>query len=491
VFNTSAWMTTPYAPTSFAVDTSGTIQLIGNYETAVGTTPYPLVTSDDSNISLSVTAAYERNSMISYTIGPNAAPGQHTLSWTTAGGTAQGTINVGDAYPVLTSMPPGIFDPNTPYTYITINGLHLGTNCPTINSSNMSVASFHVTGPCSDTSVVGDLQTGSPGTVTFTATGNGYNGNGFVPQQQGPGAGNGSLSVVVANGVPSTCQVNINTADLASSIQTTLSTNAPGGLSGIFTLWQQQANGSMNYFQQGEQGDPRGPGAYNDGFNLTTNTPLGQYSKIYAEWTACGSEGGSVVTSYNFMFYNFGSTRHTQYGPISQPTCGGGTAIAYIITNLSACFTGPVITTTLPVSFMQQTSLNGTGISSSYGYLKSLSATSCAYATRGKPPGAQGGNSGNTFVQYPPTGACGSLTDNYSIAPPLPQFQQPPYFRCGDQIFIAGDGNPGTLKIVGDWCPACSADFPHFDNWTTDTAAANCGKSVGSLPSYVTEKRQQ
>ena len=80
-------------------------------------------------------------------------------------------------------MPPGTFQSGMTYQGIVINGLHLGTNCPQIVSSNQSIATFSVTGPCTDTQVQGTLQAISPGTVTFTANGAGYNGNGFVPQQ--------------------------------------------------------------------------------------------------------------------------------------------------------------------------------------------------------------------------------------------------------------------------------------------------------------------
>ncbi len=277
----------------------------------------------------------------------------------------------------------------------------------------------------------------------------------------------------VVNAPGAAVQVVINSATIAiNQISTTL---RPNGVSGAFSLWE--SSGSVSNYSQ--TAITRDSGAYTDGFNLAMSTPAGQYTTIYAAWSVSNVQ---VVTSYNFSFYNYGNTHHSQYTLINEATCPGGSSTPYIITNLSACFSSGLITTNLNSQFQSQTALNGTGQSNQYNLLKALNASSCSNATQGKPSGANGGNS---FVEVSSvTAACGNFLTTSTVA----QYGH----SCGLQIFISGYGNPGTLKTVQDECPACGNDPPHFDNWNP-SGGPSCGLTLPDLGGgyYVTEQVQQ
>src|SRR5579883_981901 len=270
------------------------------------------------------------------------------------------------------------------------------------------------------------------------------------------------------------CSVTFNSANLTSDqIMITLS---PSNESGDFELWEDTGSTS-NYSQLNSM---RSGGQYTDSFHLTTSTPVGQYTTLYAAWSACSL---NIVTTYNYHFYNYGNTHHSQYTLINESTCAAAQANAYIITDLGACFSSGLQSTTLSSQFMQQTIENGTGLSNNWGYLKPLAITSCAGATDGKPDDA---NNENTFVQVPTvTGACNQALSGTTVA----QYKH----QCGMTIFIEGYGSPGTIKTVQDECPACANEPPHFDNWT-NSGGPSCGANVTDLPPpgyFVTEQVQQ
>ena len=270
-------------------------------------------------------------------------------------------------------------------------------------------------------------------------------------------------------------QVTINSANLVSDqISTTL---APGGLSGTFSLWEVN-DLSGNYSQDGIN---RASGTYTDSFNLTPGSGDGQYSEVAAAWEPPGAQGivGNVL---EYSFYNYGDAHQSQYTLINEGTCSGGSSTAYIITNLSACYSSGLLATTLNSLFESQTVLNGTGQSNSYGLVKPVAITLCSGATAGKPAGA---NSNNTFVEVPSvTGACLQPLSTSTVA----QY----HHSCGLQIFLEGYGSPGTEKTVEDECNKCGNDPPHFDNWNP-SGGSSCGLTMNDLGSgyYVTEQVQQ
>lgn len=272
------------------------------------------------------------------------------------------------------------------------------------------------------------------------------------------------------------CSVTINSANVTTNqVSTTLS---PSTQSGSFSLWEDTGS-SKNYIQNGIN---RQGGAYTDGFNLTTSMGVGQYNTIYATWTGCGN---TITKSYTYRFYNYGNTHHSQYTLISEGTCSSTQAKAYIITNLAACFTSGLQTTTMSSQFMSQAALNGSGSSSHWGLLKALAATSCANKLQGEPADA---NPQNTFVEVPSiTGSCNQSLSDSTVAAATSNY------TCGQNIFISGYGSPGTVKAIEDKCARCANDPPHFDNWT-NSGGASCGLSVGDLPPtgyFVTEQVQQ
>ncbi|MDQ2840529.1 MAG: hypothetical protein M3Y72_05715 [Acidobacteriota bacterium] len=298
----------------------------------------------------------------------------------------------------------------------------------------------------------------------------------YLGKSPGTGTGQGNIAngtgcSFVSDGTLNVILVSINSASLTSNrISTTL---GPSGLSGPFSLWE--SNGSSDNYSQNAVN--RGAGGYTDGFNLTTSTPTGQYSKIYASWSVAGAQ---IITSSNFSFYNYGNTRHSQYTLINEGSCSGGTSQAYVITNQAACFSSGLLNTNLNTLFESQTALNGSGRSRSYGLLKARAASSCKSATAGKPNGA---TNQNTFVEVSTiTGACNVSLSTSTVA----QYQR----SCGKSIFLLGFGNPGTVKTVQDECRACGNDAPHFDDWNPG-GGHSCGFTLGDLGHFVTEQVQQ
>ena len=246
-------------------------------------------------------------------------------------------------------------------------------------SSNSSVASI----PTPNGPTTATINGVSAGSATITAAG--------VPQTNyyQPLDEQWTCYAAQQTGTATVAQVTINSAALLSDqISTSL---APGGLSGTFSLWE-VGSGLTNYSRDGVG---RSSGNYNDSFGLTAGSGSGQYSQISAAWEPSGTQT-IVGGNYQYLFYNYGNTLHSQYTLINESTCSGGSSTAYIITNLSQCYLSGVITTTLNSAFQSQTYTNGTGQSNSYGLLKTIVATSCKGATAGEPAGA---NANNTFVK--------------------------------------------------------------------------------------------
>ena len=304
-------------------------------------------------------------------------------------------------------------------------------------SSNSSVASI----PTPNGPTTATINGVSAGSATITAAG--------VPQTNyyQPLDEQWTCYAAQQTGTATVAQVTINSAALLSDqISTSL---APGGLSGTFSLWE-VGSGLTDYSRDGVG---RSSGNYNDSFGLTAGSGSGQYSQISAAWEPSGTQT-IVGGNYQYLFYNYGNTLHSQYTLINESTCSGGSSTAYIITNLSQCYLSGVITTTLNSAFQSQTYTNGTGQSNSYGLLKTIVATSCKGATAGEPAGA---NANNTFVEVSAvTGVCNQPLSSSTVA----QYNH----SCGIQVFMEGYGSPGTLKTVEDECPSCGSS--QFDDWT-------------------------
>jgi len=201
--------------------------------------------------------------------------------------------------------------------------------------------------------------------------------------------------------------------------------------------------------------------------------PVTTFANVFATWTVGGFQ---VAAQLPYRFQNLGSTRHSQYTVVQEGTCSGSPTSVYIITNLSACYSSGLQSSTLASNFASQAALNGTGLSSHWGYVKPVSATSCANATTGKPGNA---NSQNTFVEVSSvTGSCNTSLGNSNVAA---------YNHvCGQRIQIQGyPANSHTQKSVQDECPACGNDAPHFDNYST-SSGTNCSKSLTDLGRFVT-----
>jgi hypothetical protein len=154
---------------------------------------------------------------------------------------------------------------------------------------------------------------------------------------------------------------------------------------------------------------------------------------------------------------------------------------------------------TLNSQFIQQTWINGTGLSSNYGYLKNAAAVkegdrgSSQKCVGEYPDGAIGhsGKNGNTFVVvYPPiTGSCDQpLVAGVSAAmPATTALSHVMPLSCGFQLNMDDryHNSVGT-RMIADKCPACDITTQndgadgHIDSFTSDDSCT--GHNIIDVP---------
>jgi len=182
-----------------AVDTSGRLRLVGSWLTAGGATPRPQIDSDDPNISLSIYHAQDTFALVSYTVGPNATIGNHTITLTTDAGSAFGFYTVGDATPVITGITPNSFAAGDTVPGVVITGSHIGTVCPSVvfSGTGTNPAAGNTTfapNVCTDSLINGTVKVDPNAdpyapAAAVSLSGNGY-GQGFIPQSGGSAQSN-------------------------------------------------------------------------------------------------------------------------------------------------------------------------------------------------------------------------------------------------------------------------------------------------------------
>jgi hypothetical protein len=198
---------------------------------------------------------------------------------------------------------------------------------------------------------------------------------------------------------------------------------------------------------------PQGPGTYSHNFGLAS-IPVGQYTTVTATWTVGGAPySGTASVSFNAM----GTYRHSQYNTPNESSCTGPQAAAYR-TSASCDFTA----TTLRSDFIDQSWLNGSGITISFG--PEQNEAWCLLPGHGNPPADASGRS------FRPTGSilgsCGLAVGNDTVA----KGDDETLLTCGDQILIVGLGaGTGTVKTVTDRCAQCTGQN-QLDNYTTLSA---------------------
>jgi hypothetical protein len=211
---------------------------------------------------------------------------------------------------VLTSIPPGTFQANSIYSYVTINGMHLGTNCPKIMV--VGNATFSNMTNCTDTSVAGTLQTSGAGTATFSAGGNGYNGNGFVQLQQQPVSP--SLVIQILQATCTTPQIT------GLTVNGTQTNAVIAGTSGVISLFGLCLSGTTSVALP--QGFTVAPGGMmvvsgsqvNVSFTSLASAPTGASNLTLTATNAPAGTAYASVLTLKVTLTSFSFTNSAQYG---------------------------------------------------------------------------------------------------------------------------------------------------------------------------------
>lgn len=248
----------------------------------------------------------------------------------------------------------------------------------------------------------------------------------------------------------------------------------PDGISGTLRL---ELDGEHTYLIR-EQGRSGRDTVYSETFNITSpNFVAGVYGVVKATWKI-----GEKLSSYtkDYPIRMLGVYRHSQYNSPDESRCSGEPNDVYILSSHNSCFNS-YQEGTLKSDFISQVNINGSGISEDYGGIKSLAATRCSNETENRPEDATGGANGNSFVQAPITGSCGTTLSNSSLA----RCTNDTRLSCGDRIYI----HTQSVKIIQDRCPACcgAPGMQQLDNYTSTDTRCRPGE-INDLGRFITIK---
>ena len=210
--------------TSVPVSSSGYLAIGGVALTGEGISPTPSISlhptfngSPDNGVTLNFYSSAVTNLTtdqaqvdVSYTIGPNAIEGPHTLSLTTAGGTAYGTFWV-FAQPSITSVSPSVFPASASSSQnypVTITGTNLGTSAGSVTFPGLTVQ--WAPGMWNNTTITGTLTvpTNTPSQNGAVTVAPGVYGSGFVAP---PGkSGTATKSPLTVTGAPPPTSISIS-----------------------------------------------------------------------------------------------------------------------------------------------------------------------------------------------------------------------------------------------------------------------------------------
>jgi hypothetical protein len=272
---------------------------------------------------------------------------------------------------------------------------------------------------------------------------------------------------------PQTPQVNITSADItANQIMLTLS---PGGLSGSLSVALFGDNASPTIYSATAAG-----GSYTISFNRDT-LPTANYTTIYASWA---TPNGNVGETYGYSFDVLGhdwlqstyNDPHESNCPVSQNNPAQNAW--WVSAPGGICqSTGPY---SLSGQFLTQVAINGSGLSSNYGWIQ----TENAYQLMCRDITHDYGNNGDgqyginvrdyrqrTSAPPPSCGANYALNDQ-TVAryTDTSTNQGVAGINCGDRLLIFGGTYTQAIKTATDRCggSACPAGSHHLDNFSTN-----------------------
>ncbi len=294
----------------------------------------------------------------------------------------------------------------------------------------------------------------------------------------------------------------------------TVNLTAPSGTTGDLNLdfkGTSKARGDLDYLPRF---DDLSPGSQIIRLRFDYAQP-GIYTSVPAEtgiWYA-SVPGLSDVQDVSVPEYTlptewdyFRRVRFSQYntpneGATGSGACRRGQGKAWLVTPIPGTATGSVHNGNYKVKcefdeitdpdlnsqFIQQTWINGTGISNKHGYLKNAAAFHLGDANHygegctNYPDDAigYGEQTGNTFVQVPAqvTGKCGELVPGESAAGPTIALSGVKPVGCNYMLNLdTGDHTTYTTRTITDICPDCNklklnfgADG-HVDSYTGSDA---------------------
>ena len=175
---------------------------------------------------------------------------------------------------------------------------------------------------------------------------------------------------------------------------------------------------------------------------------------------------------YNKTFSVTGPARHSVYNTPNEAQRRSGEigvnttpTLAYLTTYMLSSGQCSFAQISLGKTFMQQTTLNGTGVSNSYGPIKPLVATAasvCSNSPQLPSNAVVSGSSTNNVYEavLSITGACNVPLDDTMLAA-SPVSSASGAAKCGDNILAVDSNNSNVFsqtRLVEDKCPACALD---------------------------------
>lgn len=218
----------------------------------------------------------------------------------------------------------------------------------------------------------------------------------------------------------------------------------------------------------------------------SVNSSLGRTSLNPGQYTAVVATWDDLSLTKPVSFKVLGSTRFSTYNVPVENSCSGTPTPVYIFENdTNSCLFYPA---TLMNDFTIATNENGTGLSKAYGLLRPWGTTWLAKYCP-VPTGA-GATQATTFVRVGSNvnntvGSCNSnLSPGTSLATNPNPSPSNTAWTCNDNVLLVNTGNDQTdsVKVVQDYCPACSSGFgppswgntvAHIDTFSSYTSCSS------------------
>jgi hypothetical protein len=260
--------------------------------------------------------------------------------------------------------------------------------------------------------------------------------------------------------------IEVKSVDVASG-KAIVDLNAASDTSGTVTFEFVDANGVKSSQTTKDVYTPA------TGKGITIDRPKikkGKYTKVNVIWNITTRRlDGTAPTRKLQATYTpakpwnvLGVIRYSQYNVPIESECVGAQVDKWVVDSLSSCkFTA----TKFKSDFLNQTKINGTGSSTTYGYIKPGWNTDLETRCAGKFP--NGATKDNSYLQMSSViGSCNmALVPNVSVA-------TKPKNCASDQTLVNTTTNVNlpVTKNSDDTCPGCGKDFDgtdgHIDNFT-------------------------